>query len=132
MGVLYPFLHDPNLFIAVRVLEGAANAAFVPAVRALVTDLSEPAKRGAAFGLFGGATSGGVLLGPAIGGLMASAGGFAAPFIFNSVSGVVALIVVVFWLRQPALEVRAAAKAAPKEAPVAWTIAYCENKEPMR
>jgi MFS family permease len=82
-------------FLAARALAGLATAAYDPAARGYILDATPPAERGAAFGLYASAQMGGLLLGPAVGGLGAAlGGGFAFPFIFCSV----ALIVSAFFL----------------------------------
>ncbi len=66
------------LFVG-RLIAGVAGATYGPA-NAVLADVTEPAKRGATFGLMGAAFGLGFILGPAIGGLLAGFG-TRAPFI---------------------------------------------------
>ncbi len=66
------------LFVG-RLVAGVAGATYGPA-NAVLADVTEPAKRGATFGLMGAAFGLGFIIGPAIGGLL-SGFGTRAPFI---------------------------------------------------
>ena len=62
-----------------RLIAGIAGASYGPA-NAVLADVTAPAERAKAFGLMGAAFGGGFILGPALGGLIASLG-VRAPFI---------------------------------------------------
>ena len=62
-----------------RLIAGIAGASYTPA-NAVLADVTEPEKRGAVFGLMGGAFGLGFILGPALGGLL-SGFGTRAPFV---------------------------------------------------
>ena len=80
------FTGVPALVLA-RALAGLATAAYDPAARAYILDATVPEERGAAFGLYGSAAMGGLLLGPAIGAIGAAmGGGYVFPFVFCSVA----------------------------------------------
>lgn len=66
------------LFVG-RVIAGISGAIFAPAASVL-TDVTPPEKRGATFGLIGSAIGAGLVIGPAIGGLLAEFG-HTAPFL---------------------------------------------------
>lgn len=70
------------LFVG-RLVAGIAGATYGPA-NAVLADVTEPAKRGATFGLIGAAFGLGFIIGPAIGGLL-SGFGTRAPFIVAAV-----------------------------------------------
>ncbi len=70
------------LFVG-RLIAGVAGATYGPA-NAVLADVTEPAKRGATFGLMGAAFGLGFIIGPAIGGLL-SGFGTRAPFIVAAV-----------------------------------------------
>jgi len=59
----------PLAFIVLRAAAGLSTAAYDPAARGFLTDATEPARRGEAFGLYGAAQMGGLMLGPAVGGI---------------------------------------------------------------
>ena len=88
------FTGVPALVLA-RALAGLATAAYDPSARAYIMDATPPEERGAAFGLYGSAAMGGLLLGPAVGAIGAAlGGGYVFPFVFCSaaVLGAAALL----------------------------------------
>jgi DHA1 family multidrug resistance protein-like MFS transporter len=80
LTLVYLFINDPVIFIGLRILEGIAAAGIVPSARALVTDSISTDQQGEAFGIFNAFFNAGFLLGPGIGGLLATTG-FASAFI---------------------------------------------------
>src|SRR3954447_9991139 len=70
----YIFVSDPVLFVALRLLEGVASATVLPPARALIADNTSPEKRGEAYGVFNSFFNASLLLGPAIGAVLASFG----------------------------------------------------------
>jgi DHA1 family multidrug resistance protein-like MFS transporter len=94
-------LIGPNPFIVLRALQGLSAAAYDPAARGYITDATPSDRRGEAFGLYGAAQMGGLLFGPAIGGLGAVAfGGIAFVFVFGAISTFVAAAVVALRVRE--------------------------------
>jgi MFS family permease len=82
-------------FLVMRALAGLATAAYDPAARGLLTDATPPDRRGEAFGLYGAAQMGGLLLGPAIGGLGSAAfGAIEFVFVFSAVGALLAAVAV--------------------------------------
>ena len=74
-------------FLLARALAGLATAAYDPAARAYILDATPPEERGAAFGLYSSAQMGGLVLGPAFGGIGAAlGGGYVFPFVFCAVA----------------------------------------------
>ena len=59
------------VFVAVRLLHGAAQGAYWPAANGLVAETTQPAERGRAFGYMQATSMAGMLVGPAIGGFIA-------------------------------------------------------------
>jgi MFS family permease len=83
----------PIAFIALRGIVGLATAIYDPAARGYLTDATPPERRGEAFGLYGAAQMGGLLLGPAIGAIGADRlGGIGFAFVFAGVAAAVAAI----------------------------------------
>jgi MFS family permease len=91
--VLPLFITGPIAFIVLRGMVGLATAIYDPAARGYLTDATPPERRGEAFGLYGAAQMGGLLLGPAIGAIGADRlGGIGFVFIFGGVAAIVAAI----------------------------------------
>ena len=65
---------DPVLFVVLRFVEGIFAAGIFSSARALLADEIPDEQRGQAFGIYGACLNGGFLLGPALGGLLASYG----------------------------------------------------------
>ena len=97
LSLAYIFINDPILFVALRFVEGLAGAAILPSARALIADAVAPEQRGEAYGLFGAFFNAGFLIGPALGGLLASTG-YASVFIAAVACRVVALAIVVVFV----------------------------------
>src|SRR5215467_10932892 len=93
LSLAYLFVVDPVLFVALRFVEGAAGAAVLPSARALIADTVAPEQRGKAYGLFSSFFNAGFLIGPAIGGLLATTG-YASAFVGAVGCRLVALAIV--------------------------------------
>ena len=91
----------PLAFIVLRALAGFATALYDPAARGYITDATPADGRGEAFGLYGAAQMGGLLLGPAIGGLGSAAfGGVGFIFVFGGISSLVAAAAIALRVRE--------------------------------
>src|SRR6478736_5179305 len=88
-------------FTILRALAGLSTAMYDPAARGYITDATPADRRGEAFGLYGAAQMGGLLLGPAIGGLGSAAfGGVAFIFVFGAISSFVAAFAIALRVRE--------------------------------
>jgi MFS family permease len=93
----------PLEFLLLRALAGFATAIYDPAARGYLTDATPPERRGEAFGLYGAAQMGGLLLGPAIGGVGAAVfGGVAFVFVFGALVTLLAAVAVAVRVRESA------------------------------
>jgi MFS family permease len=97
LSVAYIFVVDPLLFVVLRCAEGLAAASVLPSARALIADAVPDEQRGRAYGFFGACFNFGFLLGPAIGGLLASTG-YTSAFWGAALCRVAALIIVLVFV----------------------------------
>lgn len=98
------FASGAPAFIVLRALTGLATSAYDPAARGYLTDSTPPERQGEAFGLYGAAQMGGLLFGPALGGLSAAlTGDTGSVFLVGSVAVFVAAAVLATGVsREPA------------------------------
>ena len=88
-------------FLVLRALTGAATAVYDPAARGFLVDTTPADRQGEAFGLYSAAQMGGLLFGPAIGGLGAYAthsDGFV--FVFCGIATALAAVAVLALIRE--------------------------------
>ncbi|HKS69170.1 MAG TPA: MFS transporter, partial [Ktedonobacterales bacterium] len=100
LTVAYLFVVDPVLFVVLRFAEGIFGATVLPPARALIADEVPLEQRGRAYGLFGGFLNAGFLLGPAVGGLVATTS-YATAFIGAVVFRLLALAIVLLMIPRP-------------------------------
>ena len=119
-----------TVFIAVRFAEGAITAGLLPAAMAIVADLMPENRRAQWVGIVMGGYGAGFIFGPAIGGFLYDAWGFAAPFLISAGLGLIALLFAAVKLPEtrPATATRSAAmdRAEPRPRAIAgrgalWT-----------
>ena len=65
------FVVGPAAFIVFRALAGLSTSIYDPAARGYLVDANPPERHGELFGLYGAAQMGGLMIGPAIGGVAA-------------------------------------------------------------
>ena len=88
-------------FLLLRAGAGVGAAIYDPAARGYLTDATPPGRRGEAFGLYGAAQMGGLLLGPAIGAFGADRfGGIGFVFIFSAIAAFVAALAIALRVRE--------------------------------
>ena len=131
----------PLAFIALRAIVGLATAIYDPAARGYLTDATPPERRGEAFGLYGAAQMGGLLLGPAIGAIGADRlGGISFVFVFAGAATIVAAIPIAALGRERGQRTHPGPSLAPTEFPpdspstsrrAAAAIAADQSVEPM-
>jgi len=98
--VLQLWLTTPLAFFVLRGLAGLASSAYDPAARGFLSDSTPRERQGEAFGLYGSAQMGGLILGPAVGGLTAFAGGFQPVFLVTGLATVLAAIPIALLIRE--------------------------------
>lgn len=79
-SLAFPLVTDKSWLLALRAVEGAAAACFMPAALAYVADRMPEARRARAVSALAVAENVGLLLGPVFGGVLAAALGLKAPF----------------------------------------------------
>ena len=100
-GALPLVLTGPVAFVLLRAGAGLGAAIYDPAARGFLTDATPPDRRGEAFGLYGAAQMGGLLLGPTIGAFGAAQfGGIAFVFVFSAIAAVVAAVGIALRVRE--------------------------------
>jgi len=88
-------VHGAEAFIVLRALSGLAASLYDPAARGYLVDASPRDRRGEAFGLYSAAQMGGLLLGPAVGGVSAALlGRLDVVFVLAGLGGFVAALAV--------------------------------------
>ncbi len=103
-GFLPLVFTTPLAFLLLRAAAGLAAAVYDPAARGFLTDATPAGRRGEAFGLYGAAQMGGLLLGPAIGAFgAANFGGIGFVFVFSGIAAIVAAVPVALRIREPAV-----------------------------
>ena len=91
----------PAAFVLLRALSGLGTAMYDPAARGYLTDAAPPERRGEVFGLYNAAQMGGILLGPALGGLgTALVGGYFFVLVFGSITTFAAALAVAVRVRE--------------------------------
>ena len=95
LSLVYLPITDPILFVILRFVEGIAGAAVLPAARALIVDTVPVEKQGESYGIFSAFFNAGFLLGPGIGGLLATTG-YASAFIGAAFCRLAATFIVIF------------------------------------
>ena len=91
-------VQDPLLLIGLRALEGIASVSVLPPTRAMMNTLAPKTRQGEALGLLSAAQTTGILIGPAVGALLASQTGYILSFIIASAPLFLAVLVTVLFL----------------------------------
>lgn len=98
------------VLLAARIVGGLLSSSVIPSGQAIAADLTPPEERGAVMGTMGAAFGMGFLVGPALGGILALLGP-RAPFYASAALALLALPLVMRWVREPAVDARRAASA---------------------
>ncbi|MDN6030641.1 MAG: MFS transporter [Lactococcus plantarum] len=98
--LLFGLAQSINIFYFSRGLGGIAAALIMPSVTAFVADMTTVGERSRAMGLVSAAISGGFIIGPGVGGLLAYFG-TRAPFFGASLLGLIGFILTLVVLKEP-------------------------------
>ncbi len=97
LSAIYLPITDPIMFVVLRFFEGIAAAAVLPSARALIIDSIPAEQQGEAYGTFNAFFNAGFLLGPGLGGILATttyANAFIGAVAFRLVAVVIAFIMI--------------------------------------
>lgn len=94
---LYLFVNGYISLLVIRFIHGSATAIFGPVVSAIISDIVEKERRGERLATYSSAAMVGNTIGPWLGGILISAGGFTYPFLASGIAGVAALISIFRW-----------------------------------
>src|SRR2546428_7480022 len=97
LSLIYLLITDPILFVVLRFVEGIAAAALLPSARAMIIDIVPPEQQGEAYGIFNAFFNAGFLIGPGLGGLLATTG-YASAFIGAALFRIVAIVLGIFMI----------------------------------
>jgi len=89
---------NPLLLIGLRAMEGIASVSVLPPTRALMNTLAPRSRQGEALGLLSAAQTTGILIGPAVGAVLASQTGYTLSFVIASIPLALAAIVTIIFL----------------------------------
>ncbi|AIQ11542.1 MFS transporter [Paenibacillus durus] len=93
------FVHDPYVFLVVRVLQGLL-AGFVPASIALVATNTPEEKTGYALGVMSTSGAAGSIIGPLIGGVISYYYGNRSAFLFSAAIVLVSAVIATFFVKE--------------------------------
>jgi len=91
-------VQNPIVLIGLRALEGIASVSVLPPTRALMNSIAPKNRQGEALGLVSAAQTVGILIGPAVGAVLASQTGYILSFVIASVPLVIAALVTLIFL----------------------------------
>src|SRR5215469_9781499 len=91
-------VQHPVMLIGLRALEGIASASVLPTTRALMNTIAPKARQGEAMGMLSAAQTTGILVGPAVGTVLASQVGYTPSFLIASVPLALAAVVTMLYL----------------------------------
>lgn len=97
----FVFADSAPAFIALRVVQGVALAMIMPALRALIADVTPMERRGQAYAWLFASFGGGLMLGPPIGGILASPLGRNPVFLVAATANILLAVWTVFNLHAP-------------------------------
>lgn len=100
MSGMYPFLDDFTMILAVRVGQGVGFGMVTTAGISAITDLAPPSRRGQVLGYYAASNALALIIGPALGGVVAKVWSYDVAFIMSALLGLLP-VVAVFGLQEP-------------------------------
>jgi multidrug resistance protein len=104
------FAQSYGVLLGARVIGGLLSSSVLPSGQAIAADITPPKERGAVMGTLGAGFGVGFVVGPAVGGALAVFGP-RAPFLAAAGGSLLALPLVLRWVREPAADDRRRAAA---------------------
>lgn len=105
LSIGYVFAPTPLVVAAIRTAQGFTSVMVTPIAQSYVADITPPGREGEFMNLFYISMFGGMAIGPSIGGYLADAYSFAAPFYaMAAVGGVAMALIVVLVTESPAAD----------------------------
>ncbi len=101
IGLAYIVFTAPAELIGLRFFEGAVLAGVQPAAAAYIADVTVEGQRAEAYGVLSATLSGGLLLGPLVGGVAGQTWGFGAAYALSAAVEAVAVALLVARVREP-------------------------------
>ena len=92
VNVGFLFAQSTEAFIAVRAVEGALTAGFMPTAMGMVADIFPEHWRAQWVGILMASMGAGIIFGPVVGGVLYDGWGFRAPFIVSAVMASIAFV----------------------------------------
>jgi len=92
VNIGFLFARSTEVFIAVRVVEGALTAGFMPAAIGMVADIFPERRRAQWVAILMASMGAGIIFGPVVGGVLYDGWGFKAPFIVSAVMASISLV----------------------------------------
>ena len=100
MSGLYPLLDDFTIILLVRVGQGVGFGMVTTAGISAITDLAPPTRRGQVLGYYAASNAVALIVGPALGGVVAKTWSYDVAFVMSALLGLLP-VVAVFGLREP-------------------------------
>jgi len=92
VNLAFLFARSPEIFMAIRAVEGALTAGLMPASMGVVADIIPEHRRAQWVGVLMGSMGAGIVFGPVMGGLLYDSWGFKAPFIASAAMALIAFL----------------------------------------
>ncbi|MCX5780769.1 MAG: MFS transporter [Firmicutes bacterium] len=110
--LLFAFAHSLGMLFAIRIMAGIISSATLPTAMAYIADITEESERSRGMGMMGAAMGMGMILGPAIGGLLGHQS-FALPFLAAGGLALIAWPFAFIWLPESLVKMKTGVQSIP-------------------